>query len=193
MSNKLYIPIIIGALGMLSASDASAQRMAVKSNLLADALASPNIGVEFLVSPRWTLDIAAHYQPFAPRDGRRWKHWLLQPEARHWLCTPFAGHFWGVHALGGRFNVGGVHLPFNILKGAREARYEGWLFGRRHFVWLPLGAFPALGCGSKSGCGGGFSPQRPLSLRSLRQQAARYERQGILRPYKGCRVRGIYD
>ena len=29
---------------MLSASDASAQRMAVKSNLLADALASPNIG-----------------------------------------------------------------------------------------------------------------------------------------------------
>ena len=114
---------------MLSASDASAQRMAVKSNLLADALASPNIGVEFLVSPRWTLDIAAHYQPFAPRDGRRWKHWLLQPEARHWLCTPFAGHFWGVHALGGRFNVGGVHLPFNILKGAREARYEGWLLG----------------------------------------------------------------
>ena len=192
MSNKLYIPIIIGALGMLSASDASAQRMAVKSNLLADALASPNIGVEFLVSPRWTLDIAAHYQPFAPRDGRRWKHWLLQPEARHWLCTPFAGHFWGVHALGGRFNVGGVHLPFNILKGAREARYEGWL-GHRHFVWLPLGAFPALGCGSKSGCGGGFSSQRPLPLRSLRQQTARYERQGIFRPYKGCRVRGIYD
>ncbi len=66
MSNKLYIPIIIGALGILSVSDASAQRMAVKSNLLADALASPNIGVEFLVSPRWTLDIAAHYQPFAP-------------------------------------------------------------------------------------------------------------------------------
>ena len=55
MSNKLYIPIIIGALGMLSVSDASAQRMAVKSNLLADALASPNIGVEFLVSPRWIL------------------------------------------------------------------------------------------------------------------------------------------
>jgi len=88
MSNKLYIPIIIGALGMLSVSDASAQRMAVKSNLLADALASPNIGVEFLVSPRWTLDIAAHYQPFAPRDGRRWKHWLLQPATGCALLLP---------------------------------------------------------------------------------------------------------
>ena len=154
MSNKLYIPIIIGALGMLSVSDASAQRMAVKSNLLADALASPNIGVEFLVSPRWTLDIAAHYQPFAPRDGRRWKHWLLQPEARRWLCTPFAGHFWGVHALGGRFNVGGVHLPFNILKGAREARYEGWLLGTGisygyHWVLSPhWGVEASLGAGA---------------------------------------------
>lgn len=178
---------------MLSASDASAQRMAVKSNLLADALASPNIGVEFLVSPRWTLDIAAHYQPFAPRDGRRWKHWLLQPEARRWLCTPFAGHFWGVHALGGRFNVGGVHLPFNILKGAREARYEGWLLGAGISYGYHWVLSPVDGRGSKSGCGGGFSSQRPLPLRSLRQQAARYERQGILRPYKGCRVRGIYD
>ena len=50
MSNKLYIPIIIGALGMLSASDASAQRMAVKSNLLADALASPNIAIPSFLS-----------------------------------------------------------------------------------------------------------------------------------------------
>lgn len=57
MSNKLYIPIIIGALGMLSVSDASAQRMAVKSNLLADALASPNIGGNFLYLPggHWIL------------------------------------------------------------------------------------------------------------------------------------------
>ena len=177
---------------MLSASDASAQRMAVKSNLLADALASPNIGVEFLVSPRWTLDIAAHYQPFAPRDGRRWKHWLLQPEARHWLCTPFAGHFLGSPCLGRAFNVGGVHLPFNILKGAREARYEGWLLGTGisygyHWVLSPHWGVEA------SLVRGGFSSQRPLPLRSLRQQAARYEEQGILRPYKGCRVRGIYD
>lgn len=144
MSNKLYIPIIIGALGILSVSDASAQRMAVKSNLLADALASPNIGVEFLVSPRWTLDIAAHYQPFAPRDGRRWKHWLLQPEARRWLCTPFAGHFLGVHALGGRFNVGGVHLPFNIRRArARHVTKAG--FWAQAFRMVTIGCFLRIG------------------------------------------------
>ena len=114
MSNKLYIPIIIGALGMLSASDASAQRMAVKSNLLADALASPNIGVEFLVSPRWTLDIAAHYQPFAPRDGRRWKHWLLQSRSPPLAVHSFCRSFLGSPCLGGRFNVGRCCICLSI-------------------------------------------------------------------------------
>ena len=194
MSNKLYIPIIIGALGMLSASDASAQRMAVKSNLLADALASPNIGVEFLVSPRWTLDIAAHYQPFAPRDGRRWKPPLVFPPRSPPLAVhSFCRSFLGSPCLGRAFQCRRCASAFQYPEGRARGTLRRLAFGRRHFVWLPLGAFPALGCGSKSGCGGGFSPQRPLSLRSLRQQAARYERQGIHRPYKGSRVRGIYD
>lgn len=129
MEKKLYIMMMAIALCLLPVSNACAQRLAVKTNLFADALASPNIEVEALVASRWTLGLAMHYQPFAPDDNRRWKHWLLQPEARHWLCTPFAGHFWGVHLMGGRFNVGGVHLPLQLLKGAREARYEGWLLG----------------------------------------------------------------
>ena len=78
----------------------------------------------------------------------------MQPEARRWLCTPFAGHFLGVHALGGRYNVGGVHLPFHILKGAREARYEGWFLGAGisygyHWVLSPhWGMEAALGVGA---------------------------------------------
>lgn len=57
MSKNLYILIISGMLSILSASGAFAQRLAVKSNLLADALASPNIEVELLVSTsgHWTL------------------------------------------------------------------------------------------------------------------------------------------
>ena len=50
MSKNLYILIISGMLSILSASGAFAQRLAVKSNLLADALASPNIEAELLVS-----------------------------------------------------------------------------------------------------------------------------------------------
>lgn len=154
MRKSLYIIMIAVAMSLLFVSGAFAQRLAVKSNLFADALASPNIGAEFLVAPRWTLDFAAHYQPFAPDADRRWKHWLLQPEVRRWLCTPFAGHFLGAHALGGRFNIGGVHLPFGILKGAREARYEGWLLGAGvsygyHWVLSPhWGVEAVLGVGA---------------------------------------------
>ena len=183
MSKNLYILIISGMLSILSASGAFAQRLAVKSNLLADALASPNIEAELLVSPRWTLDFAAHYQPFAPRDNRRWKHWILQPEARRWLCTPFAGHFLGRRSAS----------AFPYSERSAQGALRRLVFGRRHFVWISLGAFSALGHGSRFGSRGGLSPQRPLSLRPLRQQAAGCEKQGILRPYKGCRIHRIYD
>lgn len=154
MMKSLYITMMAVVFILLFASDAFAQRMAVKSNLLFDALASPNIGMEILVAPQWTLDVMAHYQPFAPNDNHRWKHWLLQPEARRWLCTPFAGHFLGAHMLGGRFNIGGVHLPFGMLKGTHEGRYEGWLLGAGisygyHWVLTPhWGIEASLGLGA---------------------------------------------
>ena len=48
------------ALCLLPVSNACAQRLAVKTNLFADALASPNIEVEALVASRWTLGLAMH-------------------------------------------------------------------------------------------------------------------------------------
>ena len=130
------------------------QTIAIKSNLLSDALISPNLGAEFALSPGWTLDVSAHYQPFAPDDSKRWKHWMLRSEVRHWLCSSFAGHFWGAHLLGGRFNVGDVRLPFNLLKGTRNNRYEGWTLGAGisygyHWVLAPhWGVEASLGLGA---------------------------------------------
>lgn len=132
---------------------AHGQAVAVKSNLLADALVSPNLGVEVALSSGWTLDVSAHYQPFAADNGKRWKHWMLKPEFRRWLCTSFAGHFFGAHLLGGRFNVGDVRLPFNIMKGTRYNRYEGWALGAGvsygyHWVLSPhWGIEASLGVG----------------------------------------------
>lgn len=151
---RVYTLMMIGLLNSLLLSEAHAQQLAVKSNLLSDALISPNAGVELLLSSQWTLDVMAHYQPFASGDNRRWKHWLLQPEVRRWFCVPFAGHFVGAHLLGGRFNVGDVHLPFDMLKGARDSRYEGWLTGAGisygyHWVLAPHWSIEAsLGIGA---------------------------------------------
>ena len=106
----------------------ASQVLALKSNLMADVLASPNLGVELLASPHWSFDVGIHYQPLG-WGTHRWKHWIGYGEARRWLCAPFSGAFYGFHLLCGQFNTGGVHLPFGLFEGLRDSRYEGWSYG----------------------------------------------------------------
>ncbi len=72
--------------------DASGQKAAVKTNLLYDIAAyTANLGVEIGLAPRWTLDVSANYNGWTLSDNRRWKHWVVQPEARYWLCDASRG------------------------------------------------------------------------------------------------------
>lgn len=82
-----------------------AQDIAVKTNLLYDAGATINIGAEVGLAPKWTLDVSGNLNAWTLSHGRKWKHWMAQPEARYWFCDRFAGHFLAVHALGGQYNV----------------------------------------------------------------------------------------
>lgn len=107
----------------------SAQNVAVKTNLRYDATTTFNLGAEIGLSPRWTLDLSANYNPFSFSDNKKWKHWMAQPEARYWFCERFNGHFMGLHLLGGQYNVGGVKLPFGIYPSVEDYRYEGYYYG----------------------------------------------------------------
>lgn len=114
--------------------DASGQKAAVKTNLLYDIAAyTANLGVEIGLAPRWTLDVSANYNGWTLSDNRRWKHWVVQPEARYWLCDRFAGHFFGLHAHGGQFNIGGLKNGISVLGSdfskLENRRYQGWLAG----------------------------------------------------------------
>lgn len=111
---------------------ASAQDVAVKTNLLSDAALSPNLGIEVGLAPKWTFDLSGQLNAWKIKE-HRWKHWLVQPEARYWFCRRFSGHFIGVHALGGQYNAGGLThardilwLPLSHLK---DRRYQGWFVG----------------------------------------------------------------
>ncbi|NDV60442.1 DUF3575 domain-containing protein [Bacteroides sp. 519] len=99
--------------------------IAVKSNLLYDLTLGPNLGIEFKLSKRYTLDLPVNYNPFEFGNNRKWKHILVQPELRYWLCESFAGHFLGVHAHYADYNVGNIG-PLNATKANR---YRGWLVG----------------------------------------------------------------
>lgn len=112
---------------------ARAQNVAIKTNVLSDAIYNPNIAVEFGVAPKWTIDLSGEFNLWNLSHDRKWKHWSLQPEARYWLCDRFSGHFLGVHLLGGQYNVGGIDIPFSFLgtdfRKLKDTRYQGWFAG----------------------------------------------------------------
>lgn len=122
---------LLVAIGVLSAP---AQEAAVKTNLLYDtALLTANAGVEIGLAPKWTFDLSGNLNAWELSGGKKWKHWLVQPEARYWFCQRFAGHFVGAHLLGGEFNVGHVNLPFSFLgtnfRELKDYRWQGWMVG----------------------------------------------------------------
>lgn len=122
------------ALGILffSVLGASAQKVGIKSNLISDAVTSPNLGVEFRMAPKWTFDFSGQINAWNI-NGRRWRHWMVQPEARIWLCETFQGSFFGFHAIGGQFNIGNIKHGFNFLGSdfgkLKDHRYQGWGVG----------------------------------------------------------------
>lgn len=149
------------------------QNVALKSNLVSDVLLSPNIGIEIGLAPRWTLNASGQLNLWTVGNGHKWRHWLVQPEARYWFCQRFAGHFVGIHTLGGEYNVGKLDLPNFLgmpLSNLKDRRYEGWFAGTgvaygyawpvsKHWnieaeiglgwIWTRYDAYPCAVCGSK--------------------------------------------
>lgn len=127
---KKALILLIIALG--SAVGVHAQKAAIKTNLLYDALLNVNAGVEIGLAPKWTLDLSGNYNAWTIHD-HKWKHWLAQPEARYWFCDRFSRHFLGIHALGGMYNVGNIKNNINFLgtdfSKLTDYRFQGWAVG----------------------------------------------------------------
>ena len=116
---------------------ARCQKVAVKSNLLYDATATINLGIEFCLAPKWTFDVSGNYNGWTFSGDRKWKHCLVQPEARYWFCDRFSGHFLGGHLLGGKYNVGKLKNNISFL-GSDFSHLN------RGCVWLFVDTFQAL-------------------------------------------------
>lgn len=130
MKLKFLIPLF---LGLLISVGAKAQDVAIKTNLLYDATATVNLGVEVGVAPKWTLDLSGNLNAWNVNEDKRWKHWLVQPEARYWFCDRFSRHFLGFHALGGQYNIGGLKNNIKFLgtdfSKLSNNRFQGWGVG----------------------------------------------------------------
>lgn len=127
MFNKKLLLITLVLLGSISA--VNAQKVAIKNNLLYDATATPNLALEFGIGKKTTFELGAGLNWFNFSDNKKFKHLLLQPELRWWTCDVFNGHFFGVHAHGAQFNVGGWDIPIGRLDTFKDSRYQGYLYG----------------------------------------------------------------
>lgn len=129
---KYKFMIFLAAL-LLFSTESNAQKVALKTNLLYDATATINLGAEFGLAPRWTLDISGNYNGWKFSHERRWKNWIVQPEARYWLCERFGGHFFGLHLHGGMYNMSNIKNNLNFLGSdfspLTSKRYQGWFVG----------------------------------------------------------------
>ena len=110
------------------------QHIGIKTNILYDALLSPTLGIEVGLAPQWSFDASGTINFWTVND-KRWRQWMVQPEARYWFCQRNAGSFLGFHAIGGQYNFGNLNLgggnrffgtDFGQLK---DHRLQGWMVG----------------------------------------------------------------
>ena len=155
-----------------------AQNMAVKTNLIYDATATVNVGMEVGLAPRWTFDLSGNLNTWSKNEYTKWKHWMVQPEARYWFCDRFSRHFIGAHLLTGAFNFGNIDNDISFLgtdfSVLSDHRYQGYAYGgglaygfafvlSKHlnlelevgagYVYLDYEKFECADCGRKVGEG----------------------------------------
>ena len=154
-----------------------AQNVGIKTNLISDAVTSPNLGLEFKMAKKWTMDISGQMNAWNIHN-RRWRHWMVQPEARLWICEAFQGSFFALHAIGGQFNIGNIDTNIKFLGSdfskLKDHRYQGWgagagigygyawILGKHWNMEAELGIgwiyahydrYPCQVCGTKEGTG----------------------------------------
>lgn len=107
---------------------ATAQSVAVKTNLFGWATTTTNLGLEFGMSRHSTLQLLGYLNPWDfGTDRHHFRFWAAQPEYRYWFCEKFNGWFLGVHAMGGQYNALGINFPLQQLVWGNNS-FENQLF-----------------------------------------------------------------
>lgn len=129
---RLLLLFILLALGG-GISQVHAQDWAIKTNIISDATATVNLGAEIGIAPKWSVDISGSYNGWSKNESVKWKHVLVQPEARYWFCDRFSRHFVGAHLIYGAYNLAKIKNNISILgtdfSVLKDMRYQGYAYG----------------------------------------------------------------
>lgn len=130
---RLALIVMTLCFGAIASAWAQSE-VGIKTNLLYGGYTfTPNLGLEVGFGKRTTLEISGGYNPWnlsgGKNNNKKLVHWLAQAEFHYFLCERFNGHFFGVHALGGQYNIAGHELPLLLGKGSKDFRFEGSALG----------------------------------------------------------------
>ncbi len=95
---KLHLKKVVGtaltAIALCVGGQASAQRVAVKTNFVDWGTLAPNIGMETRLSRHLTLNTSISGAPFNVKvSGYEFKYLRFDPELRYYFTRPMARHF----------------------------------------------------------------------------------------------------
>ncbi len=164
--------------------------VALKNNLLYDAILTPNLQLEFRLTDKWTLELGAGFNPFPLNDEKfpKWRHVSATIQPKYWFCHAFNRDFIAFNVSYAHFNVAGSAYPIGwMYPSVKTNRYQGdaamiglsygWHFAiSPHFsIELEIGAeggyawfdqFECQHCGKKTDTGGGWFglPKAGISL-----------------------------
>ena len=132
--DTLYVPKDRrAAMDSLQAAEDSIARskkavVALKNNLLYDAVLTPNLQLEARLAPRWTMEFGAGFNPFPLKDETfpKWRHVLAWVQPKYWFCETFTRDFLAFNVAYTHFNAAGGKFPVGwMYKGLMDNRYEG--------------------------------------------------------------------
>ncbi len=98
--------------------------LAVKTNLIYLTFPAYNLGVEFRLFNKLTLDLSMSYSVWDSKY-RSISHKFIQPELRYYLKKEMKGHFLGVNALIGEYDLKGLSA-FGAMN--KDSRYKGDIY-----------------------------------------------------------------
>lgn len=134
-------------------------QVAVRTNLLWWGTLTPNVGVDFRLSPKWSLGVNAGLNPWTFSENKKWKHLLIAPELRHWNKQTFQtpSSYWGLNAFYSHYNVGHVKFPFGLYREVRDHRLQGDLVALGLFYGRTWRLSRLFRMEAELGLGGGYT------------------------------------
>ena len=108
---------------MAQSSSKVDEPLLIKTNLVNDALFSPNIEIEYRINPHWSM-MADYSIAWWSQKSVHWYYQLMQfnPEVRYWFSAdrPWHGHYVGAFVGGGYYDLENGHRGYkgeHILAG----------------------------------------------------------------------------